>query len=360
MISLGLSQNKRKSKEVRIGNLSLGANNPVRIKGMLKASTRNSERLLKEAKRLEKEGTEAIRVAVKNKKDTQLATYLKKKISIPLVADIHFNYRLALLSINGGFDGIRLNPLNIYRQGQVREVVKEAKEAKISIRVGVNSGGFKKSFHSEHDLAYQMVKIVTQYLRIFEREGFFDTIVSLKGSSVYSTVLANREFSKRFDYPLHIGITATGPFLEGAVKSSLGVGILLSEGIGDVIRISLTAPSFWEIRVAKYILQFLGLRKFFCEVISCPTCSRCEVNLVKIVNRFKKNINKLPESNLLGRVAIMGCVVNGPGEAYQADMGVAFGKKRAVIFRKDNILGLTSERKVTYDLINKVKGEVWK
>jgi len=342
------------SKKTKIGKLGIGGKNPVRIKGMLKTSTSNIPKLIAEAKSLEREGVEAIRMAVKDEADAKLVKKIKAKISVPMVADIHFNYRLAIAAIENGFDSIRLNPRNIFKKEQVEAVVDCAKSAGISIRIGVNSGGFAQKFSSNKALARAMVREVEKYLRIFEKKSFFDTMVSLKASEVDSTIAANQEFAKRFDYPLHLGVTATGPFSQAIVKSSLGIGILLSQGIGDVIRVSLTAPSFWEIRVAKYILQFLGKRKFFCELISCPTCSRCEVDLLSIVDKFSKEIEK-DSTGLPEKVALMGCVVNGPGEAYQADIGVAFGKSKAAIFKKDKIVGYTNEKKVISDLRKQFK-----
>ncbi|MBU1367132.1 MAG: flavodoxin-dependent (E)-4-hydroxy-3-methylbut-2-enyl-diphosphate synthase, partial [Candidatus Omnitrophica bacterium] len=224
----------------------------------------------------------------------------------------------------------------------------------VSIRVGVNSGGFKKQFSSPQSLARQMVKKTESYLKVLEGEGFSDIMVSLKGSDVLSTVIANRIFSQRFDYPVHLGITASGPFLQGVIKSSLGLGILLSEGIGSIIRVSLTAPSFWEVRAAKDILQFLNLRKFGPEIISCPTCSRCEVNLINVVGRFERELEKTNFNKPL-RIALMGCIVNGPGEAKQADIGAAFGKRKAVIFRKDKILGYSNEKNIVNDLLREVR-----
>ncbi len=339
---------------MKIGDLGVGGKNPVRIKGMLKTPTKDTKNLIKEAKALEKEGAEAIRVAVREEKDASVAKLLKKHIQIPLVADVHFHANLALMSIDRDFDGIRLNPLNIRKSKEVKEIARAAKASSVSIRVGVNSGGFKRKFSSPKALGTQMVKEAEVYLKTLEGENFFDIMVSLKGSDVLSTIAANELFSTRHNYPLHLGVTATGPFLEGIAKSSLGLGSLLHQGLGDIIRVSLTAPSLWEIRVAKYILQALNLRQFGPEIISCPTCSRCEVDLVSIVDKFKKALEKEKIKQPV-RIAIMGCVVNGPGEAYQADIGVAFGKKKAVIFKKDKILGQSSEKKIVADLIKEVR-----
>lgn len=344
----------KKTKVVKVGNLKIGGNNPVRIKAMLKTPAKNTAGLIREAKLLEKEGAEAIRVAVKEAKDAKLAIILKKHTAVPYVADVHFHQRLALAAIDNGFDAIRLNPLNICKKAQVREIARFAKSAGVSIRVGVNSGGFRKNFSDSRALAKQMAESALDYLKLLEAESFFDIMISLKGSDVVSTVLANKIVSRRCNYPMHLGVTATGTFLAGVVKSCLGIGGLLNEGIGNIIRVSLTAPSFWEARAAKEILVALGLRRFGPEVISCPTCSRCEVNLIKVVDKFNKELKKT-KFNKNRRIAIMGCVVNGPGEAYQADIGVAFGKKKAVIFRKDKILKNTTENNVVGDLLKELQ-----
>lgn len=340
-------------KIVKIGNLKVGGKEPVIIKGMLKSLTSQPRKLVAEAKSLEREGAQAIRMAVKEVSDVTLLPLLKKSVNVPFVADIHFDYRLALAAIESGFDGIRLNPMNINKVSQVRQIVNLAKKNKISIRVGINSGGFKKVF-TPNQLARTMVNEVGCYLKILEREEFFDIMVSLKCADVKTTFLANRLFRQEYPYPLHLGVTATGPFLEAVVKSSLGIGGLLSQGIGEVLRVSLTAPSFWEIRVAKIILQSLNLRRFGPEIISCPTCSRCQVPLIKIVDRFKKELAS-SGYNKPTQIALMGCVVNGPGEAYQADLGVAFGKDKAAIFKKDKILAWTDERNVVKDLLKFVR-----
>jgi (E)-4-hydroxy-3-methylbut-2-enyl-diphosphate synthase len=346
------------SRVVKIGNLAVGGRHPVRLKGMLKTVSRNEKMLIKEAKQLKEEGVEALRVAFKEAHDKKVSIKLKKEVGLPLVADIHFNYKLALMAIDSGFDGIRLNPLNIPKKDEVIQIIKEAKQKKISIRIGVNSGGFKKTFSHSSSLAKEMVRVAKKYIKIFEDQGFFDIMLSLKASDVYTTQEANRIFSQEFDYPLHLGITATGPFLEGAVKSSLGIGMLLSQGIGDIIRVSLTASSRDEVRVGKAILQFLGLRRFFPEIISCPTCGRCEVDLTKIVNMFKKKIEKFGAKDLPAKIAIMGCVVNGPGEAQQADIGVAFGKRKGAFFRKGKVIGVTDRARVVNDLLEKAKNVV--
>jgi len=341
------------TKIAKIGNIKIGSEYPIRIKGMLKKNLTDREAILKEALDLEKEGAEIIRIAVKDRNNIGILNYLKKSISAPLVADIHFNYKLALESIEAGFDGIRLNPLNIKDTNGIREVIRKAKAKKTHIRVGINSGGFKKRL-SKEKLANEMVKNALEFIKLLEKEKFQNISISLKASDVNTTILANRILSKKTDYPIHLGVTATGTFLEGIVKSVLGIGILLNEGIGNILRVSLTSDSILEIKVAKFILQALNLRYFSPEIISCPTCSRTQVDLIRIVNEFQKKLNSLSNSNLPKKIAIMGCEVNGPGEASFADIGIAFGNKRAILFKKGKILRVLKEDNLIEEFLKEV------
>ncbi len=346
------------SKIVTIGDLKVGGKNPVRIKGMLKTPARKQTLLVREAKSLHAAGTEAIRIAFKEDTDSVAVKRLKKEVSIPLVADIHFHPSLALKAIESGVDGIRLNPLNITKRDRIKEIVAEAREAGISIRIGVNSGGFKPARRGKSSLARRMVSKVSDYIKLFEDMRFFDIMVSLKASEVRTTVQANRLFVQRFQYPLHLGVTATGPFWQGVVKSSLGIGMLLSEGIGDIIRVSLTGPAVEEIRIAQSILQSLGLRWFYPEIISCPTCGRCQVDLQKLVEEFQHRIESSCGGGMPKKIALMGCVVNGPGEASQADIGVAFGRDKGAIFRKGEVIGVTTQNKAIDTLLKKIRHAV--
>lgn len=341
------------TRVVRIGKLKIGGKNPVRIKGMIKSSYANPSKVIKEARDLEAVGAQAIRLAIRERKDVKVAKLLKKHIDLPLVADIHFDHSLALLAIDAGFEGIRLNPLNITKQAQVQEVARACKKNKVSIRVGVNSGGFRQKFRSNTEAASLMVKAAGKYISWLEKKSFFDIMVSLKGADVCSTIAANKQFASKYKYPLHLGVTATGSQIQAVVRSAIGIGSLLASNIGDVIRVSLTDSSQEEVRVAKLILEALDLGKFGPQVISCPTCSRCEVNLIKAVNDFKK---RLADSRITKpvRIAIMGCVVNGPGEASQADIGVAFGAKQAVIFKDNKIIKKTNAKCMVNDLIKEI------
>jgi len=325
---------RRKTKAIKIGNCVIGANRPIAIQSMAKTKTADIENTVRQIKDLEAAGAEIVRVAVKDKLDAQAIKKIKPRINIALVADCHFHWELAVQAIDNGADKIRLNPGNIYKADEVKRVISALKSAGIPLRVGVNSGSLPGLNSKKMPVSTRLVSFAMNYIKMVEKMHFYDIVVSLKASNVPDTIEAYRKISKACDYPLHLGVTATGLALQGAVKSALALGVLLAEGIGDTIRVSLTDKPQEEVRVAKYILQALGLRKFGLELISCPTCGRCEVDLVKIVKDLE---NKLSKYNLAftarpKKLAVMGCVVNGPGEAREADAGVAFGKKDGILF----------------------------
>jgi len=330
---------RRKTRSVKIGSLCIGGDNPVAIQSMAKTSAQDVGATLRQIKRLERAGCEIVRVAVKNKADAQAIDKIKAKIKIPLVADIHFDWRLAIEAIKRGVDKIRLNPGNIYKKGEIEKIIQAAKSSDISIRVGLNSGSLEKLYPQGiggSSIADTMVKAAVDYVRFIESLGFFNLVLSLKGSDIFDTFAAYRKMADLCDYPFHLGVTATGLPLDGTVKSSIAVGGLLSEGIGDTIRVSLTASPELEIRVAKLILGSLGLHNLGCQIISCPTCGRCEVDLLKIVRDLERKLPSLDFQNSTRplKVAVMGCVVNGPGESKHSDIGVAFGKKDGLLFKK--------------------------
>ncbi len=332
---------RRKAKVVKIGSVNIGAGYPVAIQSMAKVKTSRVESLLRQIKELELAGCEIVRLAIKDSADAKAIKTIKREIRIPLVGDIHFDYRLALEAIENGIDKIRLNPGNIFNKEEIRQVASEAKLNRIPIRVGLNSGSLKKSKNGL-DTAGVMVHEALEYIKILEGCAFYDIVVSLKGSNIFDTIEAYRKMSGACEYPIHLGVTATGLLFEGAVKSSIALGVLLLEGIGDTIRVSLTENPTQEVRAARYILEALGLRNFGPEIISCPTCGRCEVSLIKIVQELEKKLLvesaagrlSVPGSRRPLKVAVMGCVVNGPGEAKDADIGVAFGKKEGLLFKK--------------------------
>ncbi len=352
------------TKQIKVGNVKVGGGAPISIQSMTKTDTRDVSATVRQIKELEKAGCEIIRVAVKDFEAAGAIKAIKRKIKIPLVADIHFDYRLALRAIENGADKIRLNPGNIYKEDEIKEVAMAAKKRKIPIRIGANSGSIKFQIKSkaqrtegvEHR-AEDMVKSVLDYIKILERMDFYDIIVSLKASDVLSTIEAYRLFSKRSKYPLHLGVTAAGAFSTGIVKSSIGIGALLLEGIGDTIRVSLTGEAIEEVIAAKNILQALELRSFGPEIISCPTCGRCQVDLQGIVNKVALRITndeRRMTKNCHSKIAIMGCEVNGPGEAKEADIGIACGKGSGVIFKKGKILKRVKENNIVKELIKTI------
>jgi len=326
---------RRKAKVIKIGNVYIGGNNPIAIQSMTKTKTSDIEKTVKQIKELESADCQIVRLAVRDSEDTKAIKKIKDKVDLPLVADIHFNWRLALDAIDNGVDKIRLNPGNIYKGEELKEIISALKLAKIPLRIGVNSGSVKNLNSKKLSMPDKLVASALNYIKIVEKLKFYDIVVSLKASNVLDTVEAYCKMAKLCEYPFHLGVTATGSPYKGAIKSSIALGALLLEGIGDTIRISLTDRPWQEVKVAKYILESLGLRHFGPEIISCPTCGRCEVDLVKIVKELEKRLS-IMDCQLWRRppkVAVMGCVVNGPGEAKEADIGIAFGKKEGLLFK---------------------------
>ncbi len=342
---------RRKTRQISVGSVRIGGGAPVSIQSMTKTDTIDVAKTVKQVKGLEKLGCEIIRVAVKNSEAARAIKKIKEKINIPLVADIHFHYNLAIEAINSGADKIRLNPGNIRDKADITRVIKLAKKRKIPIRIGVNSGSLpsviarreapKQSQKREiASLAYgslAMTEAALAYIKIFESMDFRDIIVSLKASDVATTIDAYRQMAGSCDYPLHLGVTAAGACESGIIKSSVGIGALLAEGIGDTIRVSLTGKPEDEVKVAQGILSSLGLRRLGFDIISCPTCGRCEVDLVKVVRDLEKRL-PAPRDDCHLKVAIMGCIVNGPGEAKDADIGIAAGKKSGILFKHGKIV----------------------
>jgi (E)-4-hydroxy-3-methylbut-2-enyl-diphosphate synthase len=331
-----MGASRHKTRTVKIGGVYIGGGHPVAIQSMSKAKTTDVQATVGQIAALAQAGCEIVRVAVKDRDDALAIRKIKAGIRIPLVADIHFDWRLALAAIDSGADKIRLNPGNIYKPAEVREVVSALKLAKIPLRIGVNSGSVKEAGSRSAALADRLVASARAYVRMVEKLHFYDIVVSLKASNVRDTIEAYRKMAASCEYPLHLGLTATGFPLQGQVKSSIAIGALLLEGIGDTIRISLTDQPQEEIRVAKAVLEALDLRHFGTQMISCPTCGRCEVDLIKVVRSLEKELAKRPP-RVSGRpikLAVMGCVVNGPGEAKEADVGVAFGKRDGLLFKE--------------------------
>jgi len=340
---------RRKTRVVKVGGVGIGGANPVRIQSMAKTDTRDVKKTIAEARRLEKAGCEIVRVAVKDILAARAIKVIKGKINIPLVADIHFDHRLALEAIKSGADKIRVNPGNIPGPSDLKAIIKAAKSRKIPIRIGLNSGSIAATDE-------KFAKTALKYIKLFEREDFRDIIVSLKSSDVEETVKAYKKLAALCDYPFHLGVTAAGPKDTGIVKSSIGIGALLLDGIGDTIRVSLTGDPVEEVQAAKKILQSLCLRNFGPEIISCPTCGRCRVDLAGIVKDFMDRLQQLlshgngPKSVPL-TVAIMGCEVNGPGEAKAADVGIAFGNNSGILFKKGKVVKKVKAKEAVKELI---------
>ncbi|MBC7328843.1 flavodoxin-dependent (E)-4-hydroxy-3-methylbut-2-enyl-diphosphate synthase [bacterium] len=326
------------TREVRIGNIKIGGGNPIAVQSMTRSPTKDVSKVVEEIKRFEMAGCEIVRVAVPDEESAEAIEEIKEKISIPLVADIHFNWRLALIALEKGADKIRINPGTIGSKEGVREIVKAAKDRGVPIRIGVNAGSLPKDILIKYkgSIPEAMVESAIREVEILEEEGFQDIVVSLKAFDIPTTVSAYERFSQLRDYPLHIGITEAGPMPEGAIRSAVGLGILLSKGIGDTIRVSLTADGVKEVEVAWEILSSLNVRKRGYIIVSCPMCARCSVPLIEIAERVKEKLRALPPRPI--KVAVMGCEVNGPGEARDADIGLAFGKTGAVLFVKGNAI----------------------
>ena len=345
---------RRKTRTLYVGKVPIGGENPVVVQSMTKTNTTDIKSTIKQIKSLEASGCEIIRLAVPDKSAANVLGRIKKSISIPMIADIHFDWRLAIESIKQGVDGLRINPGNIGASWKIKEVVNAGRESGIPIRVGVNAGSLEKDLLKKygHPVSEALVESAGRHIQILEELNFTNIKVSLKASGVLKTIEAYRLFSERYDYPLHIGISEAGPPPGGIVKSSVGLGILLSEGIGDTIRVSLTAEPEEEVRVAYMILGALGLRRKGVDIISCPTCGRCRINLKGLVTKVEKGLRNI---NKPITVAVMGCVVNGPGEAREADFGMAGGKGRGILFRKGEILKAVKEDELLESILKEIE-----
>ena len=349
---------RRRTREVKLGGLIVGGDSPISVQSMTKTDTRDVKVTLRQIRRLEKGGCRIIRVAVPDMEAARCLGHIKRGTRIPLVADIHFDYRLALAAIGEGVDGLRLNPGNIRDKKKIKAVVKTAATAGIPIRIGVNSGSLKRRSllrGSGYDLSRAMVESAGDYLKLFEGFGFHDIIISLKTPDVPTTLNAYRLMAKRCDYPFHLGITAAGPPFSGAVRSAVGLGVLLSEGIGDTLRVSLTGDPKEEVKAGYEILKSLGLVRKGPTLISCPTCGRCEMDLVKVVRQVERKLSTFNFQLLTFNVAVMGCAVNGPGEAREADIGIAGGKGFGVLFKKGKVIKKVPEGKLVEAILKEIE-----
>ncbi|MCX7920167.1 MAG: flavodoxin-dependent (E)-4-hydroxy-3-methylbut-2-enyl-diphosphate synthase [bacterium] len=345
---------RRKTKKIKVGSLYIGGDAPISVQSMTNSDTRDIDATVKQIQRLTEAGCELVRVAVPDMKSAENLSEIKSQISIPLVADIHFDYKLALKAIEQGIDKLRLNPGNIRNKQELIAIITAAKDKKIPIRIGVNAGSIPQEIIAKyHGITPEtMVESALWEIDLFEKHNFNNIIISLKTSDVPTTLNSYRLMAKKVEYPFHLGITEAGPAWCGTIKSAVGIGILLAEGIGDTIRVSLTADPVEEVKVGWEILKSLGLRLRGVNLISCPTCGRCEVDLLNIVKQLESKLDtiKMPIT-----IAVMGCVVNGPGEAKIADIGIAAGKGSGVLFRHGKIVKKVPESEFISALLDELK-----
>lgn len=346
--------NRKKTRQIKVGKVKIGGMAPVAVQSMTNTFTQDIASTVSQIRQLEEAGCEIIRVAVPDEEAAHAISSIKKKISIPIIADIHFDFRLAIASARSGADGLRINPGNIGGVKKVKAVVECAKELNIPIRIGVNSGSLEKDILKKYNgaSAEAMVESAVRHIELLKSLDFHQIKVSIKASDVHRTVEAYRLLSSKTNLPLHVGVTEAGALFPGIVKSSLGIGMLLAEGIGDTIRVSLTRDPVEEVRVGFEILKALDIRRRGPEIISCPTCGRCKIALFDIVKQVDK---ALLTSSLDIKIAIMGCIVNGPGEAKEADIGIAGGEGKGILFKKGRVIKKVPEEKLVEVLLEEVQ-----
>jgi (E)-4-hydroxy-3-methylbut-2-enyl-diphosphate synthase len=349
-----ISDQRRRSRAVQVGNRQIGGNAPISIQSMTKTKTADIDATVEQIRQLTVAGCDIIRCAVPDETAAAALKEIIPQVSIPLVADIHFNYRLALQAVNNGVHKIRINPGNIGERKRVEEVLAVCREKQIPIRIGVNSGSLEPSILQKygHPTAPALVESALYHIKICEEYHFQDLVISLKSSKVPLMIEAYRLLAATVDYPLHLGVTEAGPAWSGTIRSAIGIGTLLAEGIGDTIRVSLTSEPQEEVRAAREILKSLALRKGGVTLISCPTCGRLETpDLTKIVQELEQRVQDIKKDLT---VAVMGCAVNGPGEAREADLGVACGKNEALLIRKGEVLGKIPSNQIVERLLQEI------
>lgn len=344
---------RRPSRKIHIGNVAIGGDAPVSVQSMTNTDTRDWRATVDQIKRLEDAGCEIVRVAVPDQEAADSFKSIRQAINIPLIADIHFDYRLAIGAIGSGADAIRINPGNIGSPEKVKKVIDAARERSVAVRIGVNSGSVEKDLLKKygHPGPEAMVESAMRHIRFFEDNDFGEIKISLKSSDVIDTIASYRLLAQKTDYPFHLGVTEAGTVVGGAIKSALGIGFLLLEGIGDTMRVSLTADPEEEMHVAYSILRALKLRQRGIELVSCPTCGRTEIDLIPLVNKAEALLRKVKTPL---KVAVMGCVVNGPGEAREADVGIAGGRESGILFKR----GERVEKVPESELLNRLISEI--
>ncbi|KEI10394.1 4-hydroxy-3-methylbut-2-en-1-yl diphosphate synthase [Clostridium sp. K25] len=345
---------RKKTKKIKIGNIYIGGDSPITVQSMNNTDTRDIKATIKQINDLQHAGCDITRCAVLDMNAAEALKEITRAVNIPVVADIHFDYKLALKSIENGISALRINPGNIGNIEKVRAVAKAAQERNIPIRIGVNSGSLEKELLEKYNgvCPEALVESALKHVRILEDINFDDIVISLKSSNVNQMIESYRIISQKVNYPLHIGVTESGTIWRGTIKSSIGIGTLISEGIGDTIRVSLTGDPIEEIKVGKEILKATGHIKEGIEFVSCPTCGRTQIDLIKLANEVEE---KLSSINKNIKIAIMGCIVNGPGEAKEADLGIAGGNGEGLIFKKGKILRKVKEENLIYELVKEVE-----
>ena len=345
---------RRKTRQIAVGSVNIGSNHPISVQSMTNTDTADVRATVKQIKALERAGCEIVRVAVPNMEAAEAVGKIKKSINIPLIADIHFDYRLALKVIDKGVDGLRLNPGNIGDKERIKTVVKAAREKKIPIRIGVNAGSLEKDILEKygHPTPEAMVESAMRHIKFLEDLDFHEIKVSLKASDVWKTIDAYRLLAKKVDYPFHIGITEAGTIFSGTVKSAAGLGVLLSEGIGDTLRVSLTGDPVEEVRIGWEILKAMKLRERGVNIISCPTCGRIKLDIITLANEIEKRLSHITKPI---NIAVMGCVVNGPGEAIESDIGIAGGDGVGMLYIKGKPAKKVKEKDIVEAIVREVE-----
>ncbi|MFU0823884.1 flavodoxin-dependent (E)-4-hydroxy-3-methylbut-2-enyl-diphosphate synthase [Clostridium sp.] len=346
--------NRKKTRKIKVGNIYIGGDSPISVQSMNNTDTRDITSTIKQINELESAGCDITRCAVPDMEAAEALKKIVENVNIPVVADIHFDYRLALKAIDNGISALRINPGNIGNIDKIKLVAEAAKSKGIPIRIGVNSGSLEKDLLNKYGKVCPeaLVESALKHVNILESINFNDIVISLKSSNVMQMIESYRMISSKVDYPLHIGVTESGTIWRGTIKSSVGIGTLLAEGIGDTIRVSLTGNPVEEVKVGKQILKALGYKNDGIEFISCPTCGRTNIDLIKLASEVEE---KLSSCNKNLKIAIMGCVVNGPGEAREADIGIAGGNGEGLIFKKGKVLKKVKEERLIEELMNEIK-----
>ncbi len=345
-----MSIRRRQTRQINVGGVAIGGDSPISVQSMLKTDPQNLPETVSQMRELKRVGCELVRIALPQLELCKNIPFLKKEVDLPIIGDVHFNPAIALAAMEAGIDCVRINPGTINNVRKVKEIANVARQTQTPIRIGINIGSLEKRVLRKYRQpnAQAMVESALHYVKLFEDEGHTQIKVSLKASDIFQTIEAYKGFSQVSDYPLHIGITEAGPLFSGAIKSAIGLGILLNEGIGDTLRVSLTADPSYEVIAGYHILRSMRLRKKGINIISCPTCGRCKVNLREVVEEFERDVAHVDKCI---DVAIMGCEVNGPGEAREADVGVAFGRDKALLFFKGEVKRTGIPKELAKDLL---------